>query len=617
MGSTEIAPEFVVGIGASAGGLEALQALFANLPPRTGMAFVVVQHLSAEFKSVMDELLSRHTEMPVRPASNGMRVERDMVYVIPSGKQMIISGGRLLLSDKDPNERLSLPIDHFFRSLAHDCGERAVAIVLSGSGSDGSRGILEVHNQGGHVIAQDPSTAAFESMPMAAKHTGVLSATGSPENIADYLLRLAQAPLPSCEASSSAGVFAPSTDEMLESLQNAYGIDFRLYKPAMVTRRIARRIQLNNLSDTDSYSKRIQTDAHEMDRLYRDLLIGVTEFFRDTDAFKLLEEKVIPDILLRVPADQELRFWVAGCATGEEAYSLAILVHERLKAMNRHQEVRIFATDVHPGSLDVATLGIYSEDAMRNISATRHERYFTRCEDAYRVTSEIRGMVVFAPHNLMKNAPFTRLDLVTCRNLLIYLEPLAQKKVLSLFHFALKAGGTLFLGPSETTGELADEFDVVNAHWRVYRKKRDVRLTPRLEYVSPTHASRTKSQSREIDQPAPRAIAGHEHEIAHLHEALLLESMPASLVIDRSYRLVYSFGNVSELLRVPVGRATTNALDLLPTDVKTIVVGAIQCIARSQQPVAYDHVAVDTPHGQTSIKVTVKPLNHRLLENDY
>jgi two-component system CheB/CheR fusion protein len=602
---------YVVGIGASAGGLEALELLFDGLPPDTGMAFVIVQHLSPDFKSLMDELIRRHTEMAVFRVEDGMKIQSNAIYLLPAGKEMIIRHGCLLLTDKDPTETLTLPIDHFFRSLAQDCGRKAVAIVLSGSGSDGSRGVREVHNMGGTVIAQDPATAAFDSMPNAAEETGVVDISGSPAEISDALLRIVNHRMQRAASSDDEpAVPEDGIKQILRVIRDAYGIDFTYYKPTTVMRRIERRVLLNRLTNLDAYVETISTDAHELNLLYRDLLIGVTEFFRDADAFQLLEEQVLPELILKLPPKQELRVWVAGCATGEEAYSLAMLIHERVTHMNRQVNARIFATDVHRTSLDFASAGIYDESAVRNISAARLDRYFTQTREGYKVSQELRNMVVFAPHNLIKDAPFTRLDLVSCRNLLIYLQPLAQKKALSLFHFSLKTGGVLCLGPSETTGELADEFDVISSHWRLYRKRRDIRLPADMRLptgISATSVGRSSRASFPVrGLPLPTPTSSTDRELIGMYEGLLNDAMPASLVLDEGHRLVHSFGSVGSLLSIPAGRATSNGLDLLPTELRTVVVGAMQRVNRTGQPVSYSQVAVETRQGKRDVHVTVR-----------
>jgi two-component system CheB/CheR fusion protein len=455
----------VVGIGASAGGLDALERFFDNLPDDTGMAFVVVQHLSPDFKSLMDELLARHTQLPIALVEHGMVVEPNHVYLIPPKKEMIISGGQLLLGERDRQQELTLPIDLFFRSLATDCGSRAVAIVLSGGGSDGSRGARAIHDAGGLVIVQDVDSAQFDGMPKTARDAGVADWVLAPADMPHILLahtrgepRPASSPLDD-DASEPGGI-----DSVYQMLQQQFGIDFTHYKPSTVTRRIERRLALARSHDIDEYVTRLREDREELDVLYRDLLIGVTRFFRDGKAFDALEKNIFP-ALLREDRDSPVRVWVAGCATGEEAYSFAILLHDLMLKLNiRDRQIKIFATDVHRGSLERAARAIYDAEAVANVSPEQLERYFVRVGDNYQVIPELRQMIVFASHNVIKDAPFTRVDLISCRNLLIYLQPSAQQKALSLFHFSLNRGGTLFLGPSESTGNLSQDFEVLDKH---------------------------------------------------------------------------------------------------------------------------------------------------------
>jgi two-component system CheB/CheR fusion protein len=321
-------PELVVGIGASAGGLDPLVRFFDNLPERTGMAFVIVQHLSPDFRSLMDELLSRHTPLPVDLVEDGMPVEADHVYLIPAKKEMIISGGRLLLSERERQQELTLPIDMFFRSLAQDCGDRAVAIVLSGGGSDGSRGICHIHDAGGLVLAQDLESAQFDGMPKAAIETGVVDQTLPPQEMPRVLLERARRDPAAPPPASDAAREPRGLDAVYRLLEREYGIDFNHYKPSTVTRRIERRLALAQSPNIDEYLSRLRSERDELDALYRDLLIGVTRFFRDPEAFELLEKRILPELLAREPRTVPLRLWIAGCATGEEAYSLAILLHD-------------------------------------------------------------------------------------------------------------------------------------------------------------------------------------------------------------------------------------------------------------------------------------------------
>jgi two-component system CheB/CheR fusion protein len=591
-------PNLIVGVGASAGGLEALERLFEAMPPDTGMAFVVVQHLSPDFRSLTDDILARRTRIPIRVVEDGLPVRPDTIYLIPPRKNMIASGGRLLLSDKDPSEMVAVPIDHFLRSLAQDVGDRAAAVILSGTGTDGSRGVRDIHAAGGLVIAQDPDTAKFDGMPRSALDTGVVDLTLAPEAVAGALLRHVRSPnAPPAESPSPpAGV-----DAVFRLLRDAYGIEFSLYKPETVARRLERRLGLSEVPDLKEYALRLADDPAELNLLYKDLMIGVTRFFRDEDAFARLGRDVLPALIGRLAPGDELRAWVSGCATGEEAYSLAILVREALDAVPRPVPVKIFATDAHRASLDTAGVGLYPEAALAGVSPERVTRFFTRVAGGFQVSAELRKMVVFAQHNVLKDAPFTRLDLVSCRNLLIYFQPAAQKRVLSLFHFALKAGGVLFLGPSETTGEVSDEFEPIDQPWRLYRKRRDVRLVSDLRApATPPH------------RPGPGLpSAGPDSHLASTYDSLLDEFMPPALLVSESGQLMQAFAGASKYLKFRDGRVTTDLLEVVDPELRTALTGALPRAFKELAEVTYKGLRVFPPEGEREVNVTVRPVRNR------
>ncbi len=593
----------IVGVGASAGGLEPLERLFAALPPDSGMAFVVLQHLSPDFESRMDELLGRQTSMPIHRVTDGIEVRPNAVYLIPPRKEMIISGGKLLLTDKDDSRAFSLPIDHFFRSLAHDMGRRAVAVVLSGAGSDGSRGIRDIHEAGGLVLCQTPESARFQGMPLSARQSNVVDIFLEPKDLATALVRHARDPgrLTQEEHELQPELPSAAMEDILRLLRAEYGIDFAHYKPSTVIRRIERRVALTNLPDLSAYARHLASNAAELNALYRDLLIGVTRFFRDPEAFTRLEVELIPQIIARVPQDQEIRVWVAACATGEEAYSVAMLLHEQLESAHRPLNLRIFATDVHRVSLEVAGAGLYDDEALAELSQARRDRYFVKDGDRWRVCKELRQVVVFARHNVISDAPFTRLDLITCRNLLIYFQPIVQKKVLSLLHFGLKAGGALVLGPSETPGELSDEFDTVDGHWRIYKKRRDARLPDirvPLSVGSPMGGARVVNSR---GWPGPQLMA--------VYDELLGKIMPPSLLLDDAHHLVHTFGCAEELLRLKGGRTTTNVLDLVGDELKTALLGAMQHAHKERATVRLNGVPVERNGKRDEYRVSIQPID--------
>ncbi len=589
----------IIGIGASAGGLEALEQLFAAMPEQSGMAFVVLQHLSPDFESRMVELLARRTRIPIQQVTDGVLVEEDHIYLIPPRKDMILAGGHLLLTDKDPGRGLTLPIDHFLRSLAQDAGNRAVAVILSGTGSDGSRGIKEIHEAGGFVIAQDPRSARFDGMPRSAIDTSVVDLELAPAAIPDVLVRHRARAMGGLAEGNLAQVEPPDSPigRIVELLRGQYGIDFAHYKQNTVVRRVERRLAMSRLEDVDSYAEQLVTDRAELNALYFDLLIGVTRFFRDPEAFAYLESEIIPRV---VEGNHDIRLWVAGCATGEEVYSLAILVHEALAVRGRRALAKIFATDVHPDSLEIASNGVYDGEALRDVNMERRERHFSPAGEKFRVAKDLREMVVFARHNVISDAPFTRLDLVTCRNLLIYLQPPAQKKALSLFHFGLKTGGHLFLGPSETPGELSDEFEPLDGRWKIYRKRRDIRLPAdmRLPVAAPAGRSWLAPGVR---RPADATLLA-------AYDQLMSRHMPPSFLVDGHYELLHSFGGAEGMLAMRGGRTTTSLLDLVPEGLRAPMAGALQQAGKQGKSVRYTGIEVGTIKGPVRYQLTVEPL---------
>jgi two-component system CheB/CheR fusion protein len=600
-------PTAIVGIGASAGGLEALEMFFDHMPVGSGLAFVVVQHLSPDFKSLMDELLSRHTEIHIHRVVDGMEVEADSIYLIPPKKEMIVSGGRLLLTDKDPGQSLTLPIDVFFRSLAQDMGNRSIGVILSGTGSDGSRGIRAIHEAGGLVFVQDPELAKFDGMPRSALDTGVVDYVRAPEELPAAILKhVAQPEHAELEEQAGSMVSEEGMNAIFRILRDEYGIDFSHYKQSTVVRRVERRLQLNQSLDLDDYVEQLRDNSQEVNSLYKDLLIGVTEFFRDAEAFELLEKEVIPQLLERLPSRDELRIWVAGCGTGEEAYSIAILLDEAFTRRGRPNQAKIFATDVHRASLEFASAGVYEQTNLAKVSPERLSRYFVPRRGHYHVCQELRKTIVFAPHNVIKDAPFTKLDLISCRNLLIYFQPLAQKKVLSLFHFGLKAGGVMFLGPSESPGEIADEFEAIDNHWKMFRKRRDVRLPADMRLpLSPGYL-----HPRPHATPVSPSGTGYpDMELLRAYDALLTEYVPPSLLVNSKRELVHTFGGAGRFIATPDGRMSHDVLEMVHKELKLVLTGALQRAAKEMLPVVYTGVRIESAEGEEELKVRVCPIS--------
>lgn len=610
-GQTHVVETFpIVGIGASAGGLEALEQFFEHTPEQSGMGFVVVQHLSPDFKSLMDELLRRRTRIPIVRVEDGIEVRPNHIYLMPPRKEMVLSGGRLYLAEKDPNHGLALPIDHFLRSLAHDAGIRSVGVILSGTGSDGSRGIRDIHDAGGLVVAQSEESSRFDGMPRSARETGLVDLDVPACDMASAILEFISRPRGHV-ADNQKGGGAPEIglQAIFRMLRAEYGIDFSQYKLSTVTRRIDRRLMLNQTANVEQYIQFLSKHPSELNQLYKDLLIGVTEFFRDPEAFERLQIAVFPTLLESIHDEREIRCWVSCCATGEEAYSLAILLHEFITSIGRTLNVKIFATDAHKASLEIASAGVYLEEQIKSVSRERREKYFVQKGESFQVVPLLRKMVVFAPHDLLKDAPFTRLDLITCRNMLIYLQPAAQKKVLSLFCFGLNTGGILFLGPSESPGDLSDELDTVDEHWKIYRKSRDVKLRPDFRLIAPPGVTLT-----------PRILTTFESRIAasdrlqqSIYDRLLESHLPTSFLIDKRGELIHSFGGAGKYLSMRDGRTTSQLLELIDPNLKTVLVGAIPRAEKQQTNVSFSRIQVSANDGkQETIRLTVEPLNDRI-----
>ena len=595
----------IAGIGASAGGLEAIVDLFTEMPVDPGMAFVVVQHLSPDFKSHMEDLLGRKTDIPIHRVVDGMEVKPNNIYLIPPNTEMVINEGRLRLTERARERTLSHPIDQFFRSLAADKGRLAIGVVLSGTGSDGARGVVEIADNDGLVIAQDPKTAGFDGMPQNAIATGSVHVVLSPKAMPDALMRYTEKHLsPEALAREDQSAAETGIDRIFEILRSRFQVDFSYYKGSTVGRRVARRIEMMQMQDLEEYLDYLQKDQRETEVLYEDLLIGVTHFFRDVAAFDYLEREVIPALVSKAIPRGSLRIWIAGCATGEEAYSIAMLVDEEISNRQASLDVKIFATDIHQRSLARAAEGCYSEEALAEVSEKRLRYYFRRKKDGFHVIKDLRNKIVFAPHNVFADAPFTQLDLVCCRNLLIYLQPTAQKKALAMFHFALKTGGVLFLGPSETPGDLADEFEEIESRWRIYRKRRDVRLPidDRAPLAVPTILPRSLSNAGGSRPTAPDA------DLIQTYDHLLQRYMPASILIEEDYTIVHTFGSAGQFLRIPEGRPSSNILDLIDENLKAPLSGALQHARREQQEVHYTGLQGSKLPGNPQLRLSVLPI---------
>jgi two-component system CheB/CheR fusion protein len=590
----------VVGIGASAGGLDALRRFLDAMPAGSGIAFVFIPHLDPARASLLHSLLARHTPMPVVVAAEGMSVEPNRVYVIPPNKYLAIRAGVLQLSGPVAPRDAATTIDRFFRSLADDMQERAVGIVLSGTGSYGTLGLRAIKANGGMVMVQDPVTAEYADMPRNALATGVADHVLAPEQMPEALVRYARHPHLQGGLPAEAGPIAD------ESVGRILGVvlahtkhNFGGYRKEMLRRRIERRMGLRTIASFPDYLAYVHGHPEEAGELAHDLLIGVTSFFRDPEAFHVLETQAIAPLVEAKDDNAPVRVWVPSCATGEEAYSVAMVLLERLAAARKACRLQVFATDLNAAALAFARQGLYPEGIAADVSPERLSRFFVRAGDGrYQLVRQVREVVTFAPHDLVTDVPFSRLDLVSCRNVLIYLEPEVQRRVVAHFHFALNVGGYLFLGASETVGPQVDLFQPLSKRWRLFRRIGSVRAglvgaaSARAEATSPTGP-----------------VAGLPVHASYLTEHLLLqEYAPAAVLIDPELEVLYFHGRTGRYLDQPTGAPTRNLLTLaregLRSNLRTAITGAIQ----ARQAVTVTGLRLKREEATQTVKVTVHPV---------
>lgn len=607
-----VAPTHVIAIGASAGGLEPLEHLFDATPPNTGFAFVVVQHLSPDHKSLMHELLERHTAMPIRRVENGMQLESNTVYLIPPKQQMTVESGLFKLEEQDRKTGLPPhPIDTFFESVAQGYGKLCVGIVLSGTGSDGARGVVAIHAQGGLTIAQN-SSARFDGMPASSIATEAIDIVLGPEVMTDCIIAYIKDP---ASLNKEAELFVGESDQealevLFKILKRKHAIDFRLYKPGTVQRRIRRRMEARGLGSLPTYAEHLVQDESEQDALFQDMLISVTQFMRDKPVWDALNSEVLPGLFEHATDNGEIRCWVAACATGEEAYTLTILMSEWADRNDWSGVLRIFATDADRAALERASAGVYKIGALNELDPHLVEKYFTPVDDNHvQVRPVIRKRITFASHNLVKDAPFTRMDLVTCRNMLIYLKSAAQNQVLMLMHFALRVKGVLMLGSSETIGRFDSEFDRIDGAARIYSKRRAVRLFTDREVALTTPLSDRQAVTRSATTPGD-----HPPDIRLLraYDSLLERYLPAGFLITSSRELVHTFGSAREIMHPPSGRINLDALDMVDQQLKVPMAAAIQRCKNEKKTVRYNRIHLENGiQGQHWFSVTASEISLR------
>ncbi|MBL8178355.1 MAG: PAS domain S-box protein, partial [Bryobacterales bacterium] len=589
-------PMLVVGIGASAGGLEALQRLFDAMPANSGMAFVVIQHLSPDFHSMMDELLSRHTAMKILSVTDHAAIERDTVYLLTPGKQMVATNGFLQCYDRPTGPGVNMPINIFLHSLAAAYEDRAACIILSGTGSDGMLGVQDVYHAGGLVLVQNLESARFDGMPKSAIGSGKVHAVLPPEEMPAALVEGIVGAKAEAAGGEQGGKSA-GLPEILERLNTVYGLDFGQYKRGTISRRILRRMSMVRRESIQEYTSIVLSDTRELDALYCDLLIGVTTFFRDPEAFEQLEKQIAPR-LLKEASGGELRLWVAGCATGEEAYSMAMMFLECADKLGIVPRLKIFATDVHRVSLEHASIGWYPAESVETLSEGRRKRFFTREGEGYRVNAELRNLVLFTQHNLLRDPPFTKMSLVSCRNVLIYFQPEAQRRALLSFQFALKVGGVLFLGPSEGAGEMEADLSTLDRYWKLYRKERDTPINTEINVLGPPPLTRSRT-------------VGSDPRLSRAYETVLQRYVPSGFLLNEYQEIIHVFGEAHRYLTPTPGRMRTDVLTLTGGDMRLALSSALHGAQKRQEKVVFKGVRIHDDEDERRVTVAVDPLPDR------
>lgn len=602
----------MVGIGASAGGLEAVSALIKHLPVDIGMAFVLVQHLAPKHESMLSELLARETAMPVHEIKDGMFIEMNQIYVIPPNTNLGILHGMLHLMPRSEEQGQYLPIDYFLRSLAKEMSNRSIGIILSGSASDGVLGLMEIKTEGGITFAQDEESAAYASMPHSAIAAGCVDFVLPPKQIASELSRIGQHPY-LVHTNSKPSEALPAEEDNLRKiyllLRQHSGNDFTFYKQSTILRRIKRRILLHKLERLEDYLRLLQNSSTEIEDLFRDLLINVTSFFRDPEVFDELKKTAFPTIMKNRPVDTPIRIWIPGCSTGEEVYSIAISLFEYLGEMAANTAIQFFATDLDEQAVDKARNGIYPATISEVVSANRLQRFFNKKDEGYQISKHIRDVCIFAQQNVLKDPPFSRLDLISCRNLLIYLSPVLQKKIIPIFHYALNERGYLLLGTSETIGRHADLFRMADKKHKLYEKKSvpgplavdftGITMSRTLPGELHSYASNTNQQSSwtnlDIQREADRII--------------LKKYSPAGVVVNEDLDVLQFRGHTGAFLEPAAGEASLNLLKMARNGLQLELRNAIHMVIDKNTSIRKENLRLQTDNGIRNITIEVDPIS--------
>ena len=597
----------IVGIGASAGGLEACTALLKALPVNPGMAFVVVQHLDPLHESILHKLLSKTTEMPVIQVEDGMVLEPDHVYVIPPKHDIAVRERTLWLLSRRRTAGRHLPVNRFFASLAEDQKSAAIGVILSGTASDGTLGLQAIKSEGGVAFAQDPESAGYPGMPESAILAGCVDFVLPPEEIARELVRLGRLPYARRTAAPDAEpLWAGAADlqKIIQILRTATAVDFSLYKTGTIRRRIARRMILHKIESLPRYEAYLEQNATEVAALYQDIFIHVTHFFREPETFSALQRKVLPKLIANRPKGEPLRVWVPGCSTGEEAYSIAITLLEFLEKRAPTTPVQVFGTDISAPAVDSARAGTYSETAVANVSPERLKRFFVKVGDSYQIGKQVRDRCVFARHDLGKDPPFSKLDLISCRNVLIYMSTALQERVLSLFHYALKPAGFLLLGKSETPGSSGRLFVQDDHRWKIYSRNPAAAVARTALAPADYERAPARADTAELTSAAFNLEKAVERIIWQRYA-------PAALVVDAGLQVLHFDGNAGPYLAPARGAATLHVLKLVREELALDLRTALHRAKKEETPVRREGIRFPQDGGSKTVNLEVIPIKGR------
>lgn len=597
----------LVGIGASAGGLEALEEFFQKVPKQSGMAYAIISHTDPGRSSLLPDIIRRRSNIPVIVVEDRMKVRVNTAYLPPSNRDLVVEGNEFRLKEQQRGVTPRLPIDTFFKSLADSRGELACCVILSGTGTDGTQGLRIIKEKGGITVVQSVESAKYEGMPESAIGTGLADFVVRPSEMPGRLIECFSAGLPKPEEAIEKDEFSTILSKIITTISTRTGHDFTAYKKSTLIRRIQRRMTVTRVLSPQAYLSFLHHNPDEIESLFQDLLIGVTSFFRDPEAFEFLKTKVLPDLLTRRPAHEPFRVWAPGCATGEEVYSIVILIMECLDKLVIRKDVQVFGTDLDHAAIEKAREGLYPENIAADVSSERLKGYFEKENSNFRIRRSVREPVVFAAHNLLKDPPFSKLDLLVCRNLLIYLEPQAQKNVLPLFHYALKPGGVLFLGTSETIGEFGDLFTPIHKKWSIYRRL-DVSpaLQPIVEF--PTASKAVAAASERAPSTMPPRETG-DSAVATATARLLLDMhTPECVVVNRRGEINYVHGRTGKYLEPAQGRMSVNVVDMAREGLRFELASALRAVVATGEPVRREAIRVRTNGGFQDFNLTVKPM---------